>query len=203
MYFTIKQGARVAQWVRSLDLTTRISLSPIRRGFVLGFVNSKKGCTRLAAHVIKFTSCLPMVGGSLRVLRLPPPLKLVAIIFLKMRLKRLKSNQILYTFPVSILLKYGFKTLMLSISRIQSYLPFSRVVFHKRRYLVLNIYYIGQISLFIFSLKIKQPYDPIVTLICVIKIWSEINFTWDYKMDEGDIYAGKKIARRNLTRYLL
>jgi hypothetical protein len=29
----------------------------------------QKRCTRLAAQVIKFTSCLPMVGGSLRVLR--------------------------------------------------------------------------------------------------------------------------------------
>jgi len=38
-----------AQWVRSLDLTTHTSLSPIRRGFVPGFVNYKKGCTRLAA----------------------------------------------------------------------------------------------------------------------------------------------------------
>ena len=42
-------GARVAQWVRSLDLTTHTSLSPIRRGFALGFVNYKKGCTQLAA----------------------------------------------------------------------------------------------------------------------------------------------------------
>jgi hypothetical protein len=42
-------GARVAQWVRSLDLTTHTSLSPIRRGFAPGFVNYKKGCTRLAA----------------------------------------------------------------------------------------------------------------------------------------------------------
>jgi len=30
-------------------LTTHTSLSPIRRGFTLGFVNYKKGCTRLAA----------------------------------------------------------------------------------------------------------------------------------------------------------
>jgi hypothetical protein len=30
-------------------LTTRTSLSPIRRGFAPGFVNYKKGCTRLAA----------------------------------------------------------------------------------------------------------------------------------------------------------
>jgi len=42
-----------------------------------GFVNYKKGCTRLAAQVIKFTGCLPMVGGSLRLL---PPLTLVAMI---------------------------------------------------------------------------------------------------------------------------
>jgi hypothetical protein len=32
-----------------LDLTTHTSLSPIRRGFKPGFVNYKKGCTRLAA----------------------------------------------------------------------------------------------------------------------------------------------------------
>ena len=31
-------------------------------------------------QVIKLTSCLPMVGGSLRVLRLLPPGKLVAMI---------------------------------------------------------------------------------------------------------------------------
>jgi hypothetical protein len=40
-------GARVAQWVRSLYLTTRTSLSPIRRGFAPGFVNYKKGCTQI------------------------------------------------------------------------------------------------------------------------------------------------------------
>jgi len=40
---------RVAQWVRSLVLTTHTSLWPIRRGFAPGFVNYKKGCTRLAA----------------------------------------------------------------------------------------------------------------------------------------------------------
>jgi hypothetical protein len=32
----------------------------------------------LHPQVIKFTSCLPMVGGSLRVLRLLPPLNIVA-----------------------------------------------------------------------------------------------------------------------------
>ena len=42
-------GTRVAQWVTSLDLTTHTNLSPIRRGLMPGFVNYKKGCTRLAA----------------------------------------------------------------------------------------------------------------------------------------------------------
>ena len=42
-------GARVAQWVRSLDLTAHTSLSPIRRGFAPSFVNYKKGFTRLAS----------------------------------------------------------------------------------------------------------------------------------------------------------
>jgi hypothetical protein len=45
-----------------------------------GFVNYKKGTLDSQSQVIKFTSCLPMVGGSLRVLRLLPPLKLVAMI---------------------------------------------------------------------------------------------------------------------------
>jgi len=70
-------GSRVAQWVRSLDHTT---LSPIRRELALGFVNYKKGTLDSQPQIIKFTSCLPMVAGFLRVLRLPPPLKLVAMI---------------------------------------------------------------------------------------------------------------------------
>jgi hypothetical protein len=45
------------------------------------FVHStKNGALDSQPQVIKFTSCLPMVGGSLRVLRLLPPLKLVAMI---------------------------------------------------------------------------------------------------------------------------
>ena len=59
---------------------TQTSLSPIRRGFAPGFVNYKKGALDSQPQVIKFTSCLPMVGGSLRVLQLLPPLKLVAMI---------------------------------------------------------------------------------------------------------------------------
>ena len=42
-------GVRVAQWVRSLDLTAHTSLSPIQRGFAPSFVSYKEGCTRLAA----------------------------------------------------------------------------------------------------------------------------------------------------------
>jgi len=61
-------------------LATHTSLSPIGRGFAPGFVNYTKGALDSQPQVIKFTSCLPMVGGSLRVLWLLPPLKLVAMI---------------------------------------------------------------------------------------------------------------------------
>jgi hypothetical protein len=54
-------------------------LSPIRPGFTPGFVNYKKGALDSQPQVIKFTSCLPIVGGSLQVLRLFQPLKLVAM----------------------------------------------------------------------------------------------------------------------------
>ena len=43
----------------------------------------QKGCARPAAASDKFTSCLSMVDGSLRVLRLLSPLKLVAMIQLR------------------------------------------------------------------------------------------------------------------------
>ena len=43
----------------------------------------QKRCTRLAATCDNITSCLPMVGGSLRILRLLPPRKLVSMIELK------------------------------------------------------------------------------------------------------------------------
>jgi hypothetical protein len=57
-------------------LTIHSSLSPIRRGFASGFVNYKKMCTRLAVA----SDTVYQFGGSLRVLRLLPPLKLVAMI---------------------------------------------------------------------------------------------------------------------------
>ena len=69
------------RWLNELYyLTTHTSLSPIRRGFAPGFVNYKKGALDSKLQVIMFTSCLPMVSGSLQVLRLLPPLKLVAMI---------------------------------------------------------------------------------------------------------------------------
>ena len=40
----------------------------------------QKGALDSQPQVIKFTSCLPMDGGSLGVFRLLPPLKLVAMI---------------------------------------------------------------------------------------------------------------------------
>ena len=40
----------------------------------------KKGALDLQPQVINFTSCFPMVGGSLWVLRLLPPIRLVAMI---------------------------------------------------------------------------------------------------------------------------
>jgi len=83
------RGAWVAQWVRSLDLTTHTSIWPIRRGFAPGFVNYKKNALDSQPQVIK---CLPMVGGSLR---LPPPLKLVAMIYwniVEISVKTPKSN---------------------------------------------------------------------------------------------------------------
>ena len=74
-------------------LTTHTSLSPIWREFAPGFVDYKKGALDLQPQVIKFTSCLSMVGGSLR---LPPPLKTgrhdIAEILLKVALNTI--NQI-------------------------------------------------------------------------------------------------------------
>ena len=50
VFTSYSNNKRVAQLVRQLDyLTTHTRLSPIRRGLASGFVNYKKGCTRLAA----------------------------------------------------------------------------------------------------------------------------------------------------------
>jgi hypothetical protein len=61
---------------------------------------TRKGALDLQPQVIKFTNCLPMVDGSLWVLRLLPPLKLAAMIeiaeiLLKVALNTInQSNQI-------------------------------------------------------------------------------------------------------------
>jgi hypothetical protein len=55
-------------WRPSLDLATHTSLSSIRRGFTPGFGNYKKGALDSSPQVIKFISCLPIIGGSLRLL---------------------------------------------------------------------------------------------------------------------------------------
>jgi hypothetical protein len=49
-------------------------------GVIPMFLNFKKGALDSQPQVIKLTSCLPAVGSSLRVQRLLPPLKLVAMI---------------------------------------------------------------------------------------------------------------------------
>jgi hypothetical protein len=43
-------------------------MRPIRRGFAPSLVNYKNGTLNMQPQVIKFTSCLPRVGGFLRVL---------------------------------------------------------------------------------------------------------------------------------------
>jgi hypothetical protein len=73
--------------LRDLDAACKVGYNDIYNGWLL--VKSKltwvrvrlcklrnKGALDSQPHVIKFTSCLPMVDGSLWVLRLLPPLKL-------------------------------------------------------------------------------------------------------------------------------
>jgi hypothetical protein len=79
MHKCVKMSKRF-QHQKSFFFVLRYQHFEIRRGFAPGFVNYKKGALDSQPQVIMFTSCLPMVGGSLRVLRLIPPLKLVAII---------------------------------------------------------------------------------------------------------------------------
>jgi hypothetical protein len=66
--------------------------------FVLEVKFMEKVALDSQPQVIKFTSCLPMVGGSLRVLRLPPPLKTgrhnIAEILLKVALKSINQSSI-------------------------------------------------------------------------------------------------------------
>jgi hypothetical protein len=49
-------------------------------GQVGGLISLVSSTNKTHPQVIKFTSCLLMFGGPLRVIQLPPPLKLVAMI---------------------------------------------------------------------------------------------------------------------------
>ena len=60
--------------IEDAGASAHTSLSPIRlRKFQKGALDSQP-------QVRKFTSCLPMVSGSLRVLRFPPSLQRVSMI---------------------------------------------------------------------------------------------------------------------------
>ena len=79
--------------------------------FAPGFVNYKKGALDSQPQMIKFTSYLPMVGGSLWVLQLLPSLKQtgrhdIAEILLKVALKHPQKNQIS---PLTVRMKYKNK----------------------------------------------------------------------------------------------
>jgi len=95
----------VAQSVRSLDLTTHTSLSPIRRGVV----NYKKGTLVPQPHVIKFASCLPMVGTPASS-STKTDCHDIAEILLKVALKHQKSKSITCVFFKYVPHKF-FKTL--------------------------------------------------------------------------------------------
>ena len=99
VFLQIHLWARVAQRVRSLDLTTHTSLSPILRGFASGFVNYKKWCTRLASACDKVYQLLAhgrwfslgtMASSTTKFGR-----HNITEILLKVALKHQKSNQII------------------------------------------------------------------------------------------------------------
>ena len=79
--------ACISCWVIQLPITNRAWVRP-------GFVNYKKGALNDTVASDKFTSCLPMVGGSLWVFRLLPRLKLVEMIQLKVALSTKNLNHI-------------------------------------------------------------------------------------------------------------
>jgi hypothetical protein len=104
--YIIAARARVAQWARSLDLTTHTSLSPIRRRFAPGFVNYKKGCTQLAAASDKVYQLLahgwwfsPGTPDSSTTKTGRPD---IAEILLKVALKHKKFNQIVFIYFASL-----------------------------------------------------------------------------------------------------
>ena len=83
------------------SLTTHTSLSPIWRGFVPGFVNYKKGCTRLAATSDKVYQLLShgrwFSPGTPASSTTKTGRHDIAEILLKVALKHQKSNIFTYT----------------------------------------------------------------------------------------------------------
>ena len=69
-------------------------------------------------QVIKFTSCFPMVGGSLQVLRLRQPLKLVVMILLKVALNTKNKIIKFYILNSSFLILISCKKYTISALRI-------------------------------------------------------------------------------------
>ena len=78
-------------------LTTHTNLSPLRRGFVPGFVNYKKECTRLAAASDKVYQLLAhgwwFSPGTLASFTTKTGRDDIAEIFLNVALRYQKSNQ--------------------------------------------------------------------------------------------------------------
>ena len=74
----------VEKWTLTKNLTNPDVAADAEVTTIAQPFSSKSRAINGALHsqpqMIKFASCFPMVGGSLRVLRLPPPLKLVAMI---------------------------------------------------------------------------------------------------------------------------
>ena len=108
------EGPCVTQRVRSLDLTTHASLSAIWRGFAPGFVNYKKGCTRLPATSNEVVQLL--IHGRWFSLGTPASSTTktgghgIAEILLKVALKHQKSKNLIRTTwmsPPSILRKFA------------------------------------------------------------------------------------------------
>jgi hypothetical protein len=106
--------------------------------FAPSFVNYKKGALDSQPHVIKLTSCLSGVGGSLRVLRLPPPLNTksgrhdIAEILLKMALRHHKlesqSSHLVENEQPNPPVVYAFEYLVLCVVFCQSLSVFLSVL---------------------------------------------------------------------------
>ena len=69
---TCSEGVKSCSKIKHLA-TQKLDFDPKYKCFLKVALDSQP-------QVIKLTSCLPIVGDSLRVLRLPPPLKLIAMI---------------------------------------------------------------------------------------------------------------------------